>query len=191
MSRLRDRFLKVGYMTPISLDRAARHEKSIIQNLMQLYQYDLAPFAGDRLDQHGHYGYAYLDRYWTAEGEREGRIPFLIRVDVHLAGFILINRYSRLSPHEDSYSIAEFFVLNTFRRRGIGEAAARQVFKQVPGRWEVAVMRNNLPAISFWRFVVSLASGGDFKEIDLCSPTWDGPVFSFVSTRTGSSPAAP
>ncbi len=174
-------------MTPISLDRSVRHEKSIIRNLMQLYQDKLASFTGKTIDPLGLFDYAYLDHYWTSDGKHEGRVPFLIRVDDQLAGFILINQYSHIDPHMETYNVAEFFVMNVFRRKGMGEVAARRLFALFPGQWEIAVLRENTPAIAFWRSVVSLVAGEQFKETDLCSATWDGPVLSFVSTGTPSS----
>lgn len=86
-------------MTSISLVPAERHEKSIIRNLMQLYQDELASFTGKTIDPLGLFDYSYLDHYWTADGTSTGRVPYLIRIDDQLAGFVLKNRHSHLDTH--------------------------------------------------------------------------------------------
>jgi predicted acetyltransferase len=168
-------------VTSIFLVPAERHEKFIIRNLMQLYQYELASFTGKTIDPLGLFDYSYLDHYWTADGKHEGRVPFLIRVDDQLAGFILINQYSYIDPHMETYNVAEFFVMNVFRRKGIGEVAARRLFALFPGQWEIAVLRENTPAIAFWRSVVASVSNGTFEEIERSDVGWDGPVLRFSS----------
>jgi predicted acetyltransferase len=34
----------------------------------------------------------------------------------------------------ETYNVAQFFVMNVFRREGIGEAAARRLFALFPGQ---------------------------------------------------------
>lgn len=168
-------------MASISVTQAERHEKSIIRNLMQLYQYELASFTGMTIDPLGLFDYSYLDHYWTADGTATGRVPYLIRVEGQLAGFVLKNRHSHLDTQLETNNVAEFFVLKMYRRAGVGEAAARQLFAQFLGQWEIAVMRANHTAIAFWRKVVATASDGVFEEIDGARTGWDGQVLRFVS----------
>jgi predicted acetyltransferase len=52
------------------------------------------------------------------------------------------------------YWIAEFFVLRKFRRRGAGQRSAHQLFDRFRGRWLVAVLTLNTPAMKFWPKVI-------------------------------------
>jgi len=176
-------------MASISFTQAERHEKSIIRNLMQLYQYELASFTGKTIDPLGLFDYSYLDHSWTADGTATGRVPYLIRVEGQLAGFVLKNRHSHLDTQLETNNVAEFFVLSIYRRQGIGEAAARRLFAMFPGQWEIAMMRANLPAIAFWRSVVASVSNGTFEEIDLSDVGWDGPVLRFSSACDSCTPS--
>ncbi len=61
-------------------------EKSVLRNLLELYNYDFSEFDHADLDAHGFYGYGRLDHYWT----EPGRYRFLVRVDGKLAGLVLL-----------------------------------------------------------------------------------------------------
>jgi predicted acetyltransferase len=60
--------------------------------------------------------------------------------------------------------MAEFFVLGTHRRRGIGRAAAELIFSRFAGRWEVAEALANTDAVGFWRRVVTAYTRGRYDE---------------------------
>jgi hypothetical protein len=67
---------------------ASINDKSLIQKMMELYQYDFSEFTETDLDEHGYFGYSHLDNYWV----ETNRYPFLVRVDGQLAGFALVNQ---------------------------------------------------------------------------------------------------
>ncbi len=73
-------------IVPVSYEK-----KSILRNLLELYQYETSPFedsgAGDVNDD-GTYGYRYMDHYWT----EEGRHAYFIKVSGKLAGFMMIRQ---------------------------------------------------------------------------------------------------
>ena len=159
-------------VTPASLT-----EKSILRNLLELYLYELSEYDGSEVGECGLYGYDYLEHYWT----EEGRHPFLIRVGGRLTGFALVNRHTRLTHDETTRSMAEFFVLKKYRRRGVGEAAALQILRAFPGWWEVTELAENLPAQRFWRNVISRFTNDSYEEILLEDERWRGPVQVFAS----------
>lgn len=77
------------------------------------------------------------------------------------------------------WNVAEFFVVRKHRRRGVGGAAARRIFAERPGVWEVAVARRNLGALAFWRSVIAAQPGVyGLRELDDAND-WDGVVFRF------------
>jgi predicted acetyltransferase len=187
-------------MLALEITPAAEQEKSILRQLLELYQHDLSAFDGADLDACGLYTYRYLDHYWT----EAGRFPFLFRVEGKLAGFALVRRSSFFfedpgvqQDHESrlvssnfasplpaqppAMQMAEFCVLRKYRRQGIGKQAAFFLFRQFPGRWEVPELFDNQTGHAFWRSVIHEFTGGNFSEVILADERWRGPVQVFVS----------
>ena len=154
----------------IEISLATLADKPLIQRLMELYQYDFSETEGNDLDQHGCFGYSYLDHYWV----ENGRYPFLIRVDGKIAGFVLVNHHTYL-PGSD-LSIAEFFVMRKYRKQGVGKTAAIQVFDRFSERWEIQETETNVGAQHFWRKVVTAYTDGQYGEVLLNDERWKGPV---------------
>jgi predicted acetyltransferase len=160
----------------LKVSLATREDKPLLQRLMELYQYDSSEVEDKDLDQHGCFGYSYLDHYWI----EEGRYPFLVRVEDKLAGFVLVNRHTFL-PGNDR-AVAEFFVMRKYRRQGVGQRAAFHVFDTLPGKWEIQETANNLDAQRFWRRVIANYTAGKYSEVLLDDERWQGPVQSFDNT---------
>jgi predicted acetyltransferase len=133
-------------------------DKSIIQQMMELYRYDLSEFEGTDLNEHGCFGYPYLDHYWV----EPGRHPFLVRVDSKLAGFVLVNQHTYLQNSQ--YSIAEFFILRKYCKCGIGRQVAFHVFDLFHGRWETYQSNANIVGQQFWRSVIGSYTQGSYTE---------------------------
>lgn len=146
----------------ITLSPVPLEEKFILEQLMQLYLYDLTEFNGTDANDQGLFPYYYLPAYWVDPNRR----PFLIRADNKLAGFVLVrlNIEGRSDPPRLVNQMAEFFVMKKYRRYGVGEFAARWVFDQFPGEWEVEQLAANLPAQTFWRKIITRYTHGHFRE---------------------------
>lgn len=157
----------------INLRRPSRADRELIRRMMELYLYDFSEFEGDDLDEHGLYGFPYLDYFW----HEPTHAAYIVTVDQRLAGFALID--NRMAIEGNERSMAEFFVLRKYRRRGVGAAAATRIFAELPGAWEVRVVPENLPAQAFWRTVISGYTAGHYTEVALDSDTWTGPAFCF------------
>lgn len=67
------------------------------------------------------------------------------------------------TPNIDWY-LAEFFIIAKFQRKKIGKDIAHQLFKEFKGTWEIMQLSKNLPAIKFWRKVISDYTKGKFDE---------------------------
>lgn len=133
--------------TDLQVRPATADDRLPIARMLELYQHDLSDIWDQDLDAHGEYGYE-LDRYWRQPSCR----PFVFTVAGRYAGVALVD--DTVSLPDNELLMAQFFVVKKYRRRGIGGAAARQVFDQVRGRWEVGQMPLNLPAQAFWRRVI-------------------------------------
>lgn len=66
--------------------------------------------------------------------------------------------------------MAEFFILQKYRRHGPGRQLARRIFDMFPGAWSVSQEEGNPPAQAFWRRIISDYTDGDFHEARLESP---------------------
>ena len=135
-------------------------DKDVIYNLMQLYTYELSFFEDEttnfQLLDNGMFKLSkYIDLYWT----EEGRHPYILKFDGKLAGFVL-ERYNEDRMNE----IAEFFVLNKYRKLGAGTFMANELFKKYKGKWEIRTLLKNERAQESWRKVVKSASNGIYEE---------------------------
>lgn len=160
----------------IAIKPASIEQKSVLRNLLELYAYDFTEFIPEDVDCYGLYGYKYLDHYWT----EEGRYPMIFYIDGNIAGFVLIRHYYASELNDYIYSIAEFFVMKKYRKKGVGKQVAFQIFDMFPGMWEVAEVEENRPAQAFWRKVIHDFTQGDFDEIH--KEGGNGPVQRFCST---------
>ena len=89
-------------LIPVSLE-----QKPVLARLMEFYSYDFSEFILHDVDDEGVFGYKYLDLYWT----EAGRYPFLVKVDGHYAGFVLINQDRQYSQDPEANVVSEFFVM--------------------------------------------------------------------------------
>lgn len=165
------------------ISAAQYSEKLILRNLLELYSYEFSELDGEDVNEFGLYDYEYLDHYWTDTD----RFPFLVRVDGKLAGFVLLRRASYIhgelaESQQAPMSVAEFFVVRKYRRKGIGSQIITNIFDQFPGRWEVAQMAGHHVAQSFWKRVIRDYTNGEFDEVFVNSENWNGPVQVFETT---------
>ncbi|MGA7241801.1 MAG: GNAT family N-acetyltransferase [Terracidiphilus sp.] len=150
----------------------------VIANLLELYAHDFSEFHSVELGPDGRFGYPDLPLYWS-EPERH---PFLIRVDGKLAGFALIREILPVSGTNSIWDMAEFFVLRAYRTSGVGTNAAKAVWRQFPGNWQVRVMRSNRVGLGFWLHAIDEFAGGkaSSSKDEKAGEIWD--IFSFTST---------
>ena len=148
----------------VELREAALSDKPVVRRLVELYLHDFSEFDGRDVDQHGMFGYRYLDHYWT----EPSRHPFLLVVEGQVAGFAFVR-----SDDDEGNRVAEFFVSRKYRRRSVGQQAARMLFARFPGPWKVEQVRGNPQARAFWRSAIPF----EFEEAE----TDDGWVQSFES----------
>jgi predicted acetyltransferase len=167
-------------------DRTAPHvelllvpieQKATLANLLELYAHDFSEFHSIELGADGRFHYPHLEAYWRDPE----RFPFLATVDQQLAGFVLVQRGSQISGDKSVWDIAEFFVMQSYRRRGIGAVMAHNVWTRFPGQWEVRVMRANQAAVSFWQAAIERFVGKPVHPVGVERGVVVWNVFSFVS----------
>lgn len=144
----------------VTIKAAVEADKDLIDDMLQAYALDLLQYMDSPRSTSGRFEYPELDSYWR---EPDDRFPFLIAVDDQTVGFVFVNHCFNLVDLT-AWSIEEFYISREFRRRGMGMAAAGQVLHQFPGKWEVAVIESNEPAIAFWSVVIGKNAFGDVAK---------------------------
>ena len=130
----------------VTLEPVTHESASVLQNLFELYAYDFSEQMSLQIQASGRFEITPGEEWWT----RDDHFAHLIKVQRELAGFALARRGSRLTNASDVMDVAEFFVLRSNRRKGVGERAAHALFKTFDGGWEVRVRRTNVAALAFW-----------------------------------------
>ncbi|OPG95869.1 GNAT family N-acetyltransferase [Chryseobacterium mucoviscidosis] len=145
----------------IKIELVPRERSQVIRHLMQFYLYDFTKYLNIDVDSNGIFPeYPGLDAFWL---EEDRKFPFLITSDAAPAGFALVERCEPGSKDNDYY-LTEFFVMQKYRRSGVGTRAAYELFERFPGRWKVTQVRNNVIAQAFWRKIIGEYTGGRFRE---------------------------
>lgn len=163
----------------IELVEARFEDKPILRQLMELYLYDFSQFDGEDVNEHGRYGYRYLDHYWTDKN----RYPFFITVNGRYAGFVLVNDFCHVLELEGSRSIAEFFVMRKYRQKGVGKTAAHQIFDRFPALWEVLQHGENEPSKRFWEKTIAAYTNGRYHIEPALTADWLGQAIIFDNTN--------
>ncbi len=169
-------------MTSIAPVSAAK--RTILANLLQLYLYDWSelgrgtpgalPARFAHVGDDGRFAEYPLDPYFLEVGNH----PLFIRHEEQLAGFALVRTQRGRLGGGEIFDMAEFFILRTYRRLGVGLAAARLVFDRFEGPWEVRQRHGNEGATAFWRRAIEVHTGGDFVEV-IDGPAWKGTMQRF------------
>jgi predicted acetyltransferase len=141
----------------VKIEQVPPRERDVLWRYLQFYIYDMSRFTGAQPDD-GVFPYRQFEAYWS-EGER--RSAWWAKVGGERAGFALV----RLDSAEARHEVAEFFIVNRWRRRGVGLSFARQLMSQFPGPWKLHQLANNTAAIAFWHRV--LAGFAPFAEAPL------------------------
>jgi predicted acetyltransferase len=166
-----------GSSAHIEIIPATPDQAPILANLLELYAHDFSEFLGLELGPDGRFCYDPLPLYWSDSN----RHPFLVRMDGKLAGLVLVKKGSAISGDETVWDMAEFFVVRSYRRRGIGTEIAHQVWRRFPGRWEVRVRESNRPAYPFWERAISSFTGEAIQSVRVDKGGKPAHVFSFES----------
>jgi predicted acetyltransferase len=160
----------------VTLDSVGSGEEAVVNRLMQLYAYDFSEFMGwdiadDAVFFSGETRATYVPEPW--------RHAFFLRVEGHLAGFVIVDEKSRITGDPDVVDMSQFFVLRKYRRSGVGAFAAAQAFDRFPRKWEVRELAKNEGAIAFWRKTIARYTAGRYIETLFDDDRWRGPVQSF------------
>ena len=157
---------------PLHLRAARPEDFPAVQQLLELYQYELSDIWPQDIDGQARYGYD-LARHRL--GQRFHAHVAL--VGTQYAGCALVA--PAIVTRSTGHWMEQFFVLKRHRRCGVGEALARHVLQSHPGPWEVGQMPANHAAQAFWRRVIGRLTEGRFVELEVTEGWWTGLVQQF------------
>jgi predicted acetyltransferase len=164
----------------IDVKRAESTDSVKLDNLMQFYIYDFSEFLPIDLDEKASFKEEILDDFF----DDPDKAAFLVMVDGLPAGFALVSAEIVLQQNRGGRGIKEFFIVKRHRRHGVGKTVATAIFSMYPGKWEVRVVRTNLPAKVFWEKVISEYSEGRYDYEERYDEIWRGSIFSFHARAT-------
>ncbi len=147
----------------VKLIKVESKDKSILQNLFQLYMHDIAASLPMDVNEHGLFEYNYLDYYFT----EEKRYAYFIYINNKIGGFVLIDdEFMVLENKKDNpcYDFSEMFILNAYKKKGYGEIVVKQIFDMYRGNWEIRPVPRSEGAKRFWIKVVKNYTNDNFIE---------------------------
>jgi predicted acetyltransferase len=160
-------------MMQIELTEVAEASRPVLEQLAQLYMYDFTEHASGDVRDDGRFHYMNLDEFFA----KPVHYAYFVHMAGKLAGFALACRGDAFrNPDEEVWWMEEFFVMRKYRRRGVGERVATQLFEKLGGTWEVGEVATNTGAQAFWRDVIGRYTGGEYEEFRLDDERWRGPV---------------
>lgn len=141
----------------VTLQPATVADAALLTNLLELYVHDLSEIFPVTIGADGRFGYPKLDLYWS---EPRTHWAFLIRSSRQIVGFALVTRGSAATTDPQDLDLAEFFVLRSYRRSGVGRSAAFALWDRLPGRWIVRVSEAHRTGLRFWERVIETYTHG-------------------------------
>ena len=154
------------------LPAESRH-RTLLRRLYELYAHDFSPMTGAEIGGEGWWTEADFLAGWPEAGPD----IYLFQADGNWAGFAWVGLGSYATPGLAQHTLMEeFFMLRKYRRHGLGEHFARQLFDRYPGEWEIGELAANVSAQAFWRRVIGRYTGDRFREAVVNNEFWTGPV---------------
>jgi predicted acetyltransferase len=104
----------------ISLYKVSLNDKTLLDNLLQLYLYDLSEFVPLEISPQGKYEQTMSPKY-VSSFEKSA---YIIHAELHIIGFVLVE------PYGEYIKINDLFVLNMWRNKGVGSAVVNILLKK-------------------------------------------------------------
>ncbi len=136
------------------------HQKDAFLNIYQFYIYEMSCFYEKQIGSSGLFDFdrGQFDKYW----EQNQHWPYFVMINGNIAGFSLIRRYP---DDREIYDIEQFFVLNQYKRRGVGFSVFQSLVSEYAGKWQIRVLPSNGPALCFWEDCIDRISGNSATKM--------------------------
>jgi len=140
-------------------------------NLSQHYEADFSSLTGKRPNSRGLYDVTPI--HPTHPGY------LWVLSDSTPAGFLVVD------TGKERLDIAEFYVIPTERKKGLGRKMAFAAFDKYPGKWQVRQISGAEKAYAFWVSVISQYTSGDFTNATEPDEEWGRVRIQKFITRNG------
>ncbi len=165
-------------MPQVSVRDTREDDRGWIQRAYRQYLVDLAPSATGLYPMLGDIGAREADPLLRLSADANAHLLTVCYAEER-AGFAKINALAQRHPagggagsgagpgtlaELPEFSMAEFFISEPWRRRGIGSQAVRLILDRFSGRWLITEHLRNDAAVRFWRHVVSGYTSGKYQE---------------------------
>ena len=134
-----------------------KQDKEKLYRLLQYAMYDGSQYIDNDINMDCIFEYKWFDNYFTDSD----RNAYFIKKDNSYLGMVMVNE--NLKFQQNGKSIAEFLIMQKYRRHHIGKKVAYEIFDKFKGNWEVQPMENNPIAYSFWKNVINEYTNGNYK----------------------------
>jgi aminoglycoside 6'-N-acetyltransferase I len=151
----------------------SKDESYIIKNMYPLYLHDLSEQYGKYPNKHGIFedddAFATLMEQYEVQNiwweKPDCLFPYLFFVDERPAGFGLIATPPHCSKGIDFF-VNDFFLLRPYRGKNIAEQAAKYIFDQYKGNWELFTNPSESKNVgqAFWRKTIAEYTQGNYDE---------------------------
>ena len=159
----------------VALEKIIQGDEQLLENLFQLYLHDMSYYAKFRISENGKF--TFNPEILKAYFNQPHHYPYFIMHGGELAGFALIRRYP---DDQDLLDMGQFFVLNSYKRTGVGKAAFQLCLEAHRGQWQVRILPENFAAKEFWRNAISEQTGGVYSTTQ---SNYQGNTMLFISFR--------
>ena len=132
----------------IYLQPVQPHDRDLPRKINQKYLYEMTMFYPGEMDEAGNLHYGRFEECFTDSK----RSAYFIYNDDVLVGFAMLCPYSNLGRNPD-YTMAEFTIFPSYRRRHFALEAAKQILETHPGQWEIKYNEKNLAGKRLWHMV--------------------------------------
>ncbi len=134
----------------ITLVPVQAEEKERLHNINQKYLYEMTSFYPDEMDENGNLHYGHFDEYFV-DPKRQA---FFIYNDDTMVGFVMTHPYSVIG-HTPDYTMAEFTIFPSYRRRHYAADAAHLILATYHGKWEIKFNEKNIAAKHLWTAIAA------------------------------------
>ncbi|MBK9576189.1 MAG: GNAT family N-acetyltransferase [Fibrobacterota bacterium] len=129
--------------------------------------------------------------------DSQGRMDLDTELSEHTSGWILWDQgapvgLAAIKDHGDHREVAEFYIVPSRRKAGLGRTLASMTFDRFPGAWVVKQLITASAAQDFWGRTLAGLDCQDLSEDRYLDPYW-GPVVRqrFTWTQPNSLPFPP
>ncbi len=145
----------------IKIEKIENKDKSVLNNLFQLYLHDITASLSMDVNEHGLFEYNEIDYYFNNDSKH---FAYFIKVSGNIAGFVLIDdNFMVLTKDNNNFDLSEMFVLNAYKGKGIGNIVANKVFDMHKGTWEVKPVPRSEGAKRFWERTIKEYTKDNYK----------------------------